>query len=555
MSSSPRAVRAAFRLVALVLGFLQTWAFRFYIEPDGINYLDIARAYLRRDWNNALNAYWSPLYSWLLALIQWTLHPSPYFESTLLHLLNFVLFLLALASFEFFFRRLLSLIMVFCPQVGDSEGQPEWAWWVLGYTAFLVCSLRLITLGNDNPDIALAAVVFLAAGVLIDLRQSDRSTLHYAFLGLLLGVGYLAKSVMLPLSFVYIVAAAFARRGFKKPDLRALATLVVFLLISTPFALALSRVKGRFTFGDTGKVAYFNQVTPIPLSEAASSNFTHHPLRLVDEPPVYTYVTPFTSTYPAWYDGSYWLEGVKPHFVPRNQLRALARAASNYFRIFSTEKQWIAGWLVLVFFAGDWRKTSELVFKLWFMWLPSVSALALYSFVLVEPRYVAAGLTITCLTLFAAVSWLHINTPRVGVAVVLAISCTTGMALLKDGLTNLAVCLQPARNVQWEVAQGLLELELAPGNQVAFLGHTTVADYWAHLAGLRVTADIPLEATQSYWLASPEKRNQIASQLRAHGIKALVTAQTPLVPANWRSIGDTGYYMQVLDPPLPAGLR
>ena len=153
MSPSSRAVRTGFRLAAIVLGFLQAWAFRFYIEPDGVNYFDIARAYLRRDWTNALNAYWSPLYSWLLALIQWAVHPSPYFESTFLHLLNFVLFLLALASFEFFFRRLLSLTVVSYPEVGDNEGQPEWAWWTLGYTAFLVCTLRLITLGRDRKSV------------------------------------------------------------------------------------------------------------------------------------------------------------------------------------------------------------------------------------------------------------------------------------------------------------------------------------------------------------------------------------------------------------------
>src|SRR5260370_2050122 len=306
-------------------------------------------------------------------MIQWTVHPWPYLESTFLHLLNFVLFLLALASFEFFFRRLLSVIMVFYPQAGDNESQPEWAWWMLGYTAFLVCSLRLIPLGSDNPDMALAAVLFLATGVLIELAQSERGALHYGFFGLVLGVGYLAKGVMLPLTFVYILAAAFARRGFKKPDWRALATLAGFLLISTPFAIALSRAKGRFTFGDTGRVAYFNQVTPITLREAASANFVHRPLRLFDDPPVYTYVTPFTATYPAWYDGSYWLEGVKPHFVLRNQLRALARAASNYFHIFSTEKQWIAGWLVLVFLAGDRRKTTERGFTLWFVSLPCVA--------------------------------------------------------------------------------------------------------------------------------------------------------------------------------------
>ena len=179
MSPSSRAVRTGFRLAAIVLGFLQAWAFRFYIEPDGVNYFDIARAYLRRDWSQSLKRLLEPA-----LFLAAGLHPSHYFESTFLHLLNFVLFLLALASFEFFFRRLLSLTVVSYPEVGDNEGQPEWAWWTLGYTAFLVCTLRLITLGSDSPDMALAAVLFIATGVLIDLGQSDRSTLHYAFLEL-----------------------------------------------------------------------------------------------------------------------------------------------------------------------------------------------------------------------------------------------------------------------------------------------------------------------------------------------------------------------------------
>src|SRR5205807_10035282 len=102
-------IKVLLRLVSLVLGLLQTWAYRFYIEPDGVNYLDISRAYLHRDWHNALNAYWSPLYSWLLALLQWIFHASSYWESSVLHGLNFAAFISALAAFEFFFTRLLSL--------------------------------------------------------------------------------------------------------------------------------------------------------------------------------------------------------------------------------------------------------------------------------------------------------------------------------------------------------------------------------------------------------------------------------------------------------------
>src|SRR5260370_15645565 len=333
MSLSSLAVKTAFRSVAFVLGLLQTWTYRFYIEPDGVNYFDIARAYLRRDWTNALNAYWSPLYSWLLALIQWTLHPSPYWESTFLHLLNFALFLFALAGFEFFFRRFLSFSKVLCPAL-DGDGQPEWASWTLGYTAFLVCPLRLITLRNDTPDMALAAILFLATGVLIDLAQSDRGTLHYSSLGLILGVGYLAKSAMLPLSFVYIVAAAFARRGLKKPDLRAFAALAGFLLVSTPFAIALSHAKGRFTFGETGKIAYFNEVTP---PREASSNLTHHPLQLVDEPRVLDYISPFTSPCPAWLAPTHWFDGAQPHFDVPDHLPPLGRRPSAPFQTHPTE--------------------------------------------------------------------------------------------------------------------------------------------------------------------------------------------------------------------------
>ena len=66
----------------LVLGFLQAWAGRFYIEHDGVNYLDVANAYARRDWRHAINGYWSPLYSWLLAIVEIVFRPSPYRQST-----------------------------------------------------------------------------------------------------------------------------------------------------------------------------------------------------------------------------------------------------------------------------------------------------------------------------------------------------------------------------------------------------------------------------------------------------------------------------------------
>jgi hypothetical protein len=40
---------------------------RYQINPDGISYLSIARHYAAGNWHEAINGYWSPLYSWMLA--------------------------------------------------------------------------------------------------------------------------------------------------------------------------------------------------------------------------------------------------------------------------------------------------------------------------------------------------------------------------------------------------------------------------------------------------------------------------------------------------------
>src|SRR5882724_1399394 len=94
---------------AVTVELTQIWANRFSIDPDGVNYLDVANAYLRHDWRNAISAHWSPLWSWLLGGALWLFRPSPYWESTLVHLVNFVIYLLALLCFAFFLNELMAL--------------------------------------------------------------------------------------------------------------------------------------------------------------------------------------------------------------------------------------------------------------------------------------------------------------------------------------------------------------------------------------------------------------------------------------------------------------
>ena len=45
---------------------LEAYAQRFAMTPDGMSYLDLSDAVVDGRWSGLVNAYWSPLFSWLL---------------------------------------------------------------------------------------------------------------------------------------------------------------------------------------------------------------------------------------------------------------------------------------------------------------------------------------------------------------------------------------------------------------------------------------------------------------------------------------------------------
>src|SRR5258706_11574527 len=103
-----RRYKVMLRSVALVLGAAQVVLDRNGFGPDAQSYSEIARAYLRHDWAMTINAHWSPLYPWLIALMFQLGKPSLRWEFPLLHLLHFFIFIAALAGFEFFWNGLLT---------------------------------------------------------------------------------------------------------------------------------------------------------------------------------------------------------------------------------------------------------------------------------------------------------------------------------------------------------------------------------------------------------------------------------------------------------------
>src|SRR5215472_16187932 len=107
--SSCRSLRICCWAVAILLGAAQAWGTRFSMNPDGVSYLDIGDAWWRGDWRHAMNAYWSPLYSWILGCGLKIVKPSIYWEFPLVHLVDLLIYVGTLAAFEFFLTAVLSL--------------------------------------------------------------------------------------------------------------------------------------------------------------------------------------------------------------------------------------------------------------------------------------------------------------------------------------------------------------------------------------------------------------------------------------------------------------
>ena len=76
-SAIKSAHRRAFWCAAIVIGFLQIWASRYSVNPDGLSYIELGWAAVWHGLPGLVNGYWSPLYPALLGLVFGTLRPSP----------------------------------------------------------------------------------------------------------------------------------------------------------------------------------------------------------------------------------------------------------------------------------------------------------------------------------------------------------------------------------------------------------------------------------------------------------------------------------------------
>jgi hypothetical protein len=336
--------------------------------------------------------------------------PSRYLEFPIAHLCNFALYLLALACFDFLLRYLVQYhrLAIWEETSQANNDLPNYFWISIGYPLFVWSTLSLIPTTFVSPDLLVAALMYLAAGICIAMRTRRKPVLLPMTLGLVLGLAYLAKAAMFPIAILTMMANCLGERKIRSPARSTAITAAMFVVVAGPWIVALSLVMHRPTFGESGRLNYAWYVNHSSRNrhwqgQHPFSGSPIHPTRRVHESPeVYEFAYPVTGTYPPWTDPTYWNEGMGTRFVAPALADALLQHVKGYYRMFASVDFLFVFLAILCLVQGPrqlFRQTRNLLFLI----IPSICVFLMYSLVHTETRFLGAFLTIICLSMAASV--------------------------------------------------------------------------------------------------------------------------------------------------------
>ena len=520
----------------------QALAAREPLDANAVSYLNMADSYLGGTWHGLINGYWSPAYPFLLSLVQKLFRPSPFHHSLAVHLFAVFCLVAALVSFEYF----LSVFSAYRKQVSaepsenDGEVISGDAVWLMGYSLFFWTTTFLTPPYLEQPDILVFILYLLACAQCMRLSYRQEWW-RYALLGLVLGLGYLAKAVMFPLGFVFALALLLQKFQWRAFPRLVLST-AVFVAVSFPLCLALTQSKGRLTFGDAGTVNY---------RHIMGFEDEHLPLTIIPRPVAAPHVQEYSEilqlgTYPPWADPSYNFKGAPFQFNFRRQVNRTHVVLRDYFNVY-VEKLGVldCGLLVLIFWDGA-RLFAKRVWRHVVLWLPAVAGLAFYGTMRVEHRFLA-GFTVA---LFAAciasirITDLPDGAKFTGVVTLAVSSLLFAQAGVEAGHEAIKL-LGHAQHQDWQVANTLHQMGVGTGDRVSYMGYGLGDHGWAYVAGVKIASEVPVEDTSSFWAADHERRDEVLDWLASTGARVLVTRDVPgtAMAMGWRKVGDTDYYV------------
>ena len=559
------------RIICIGFALIETFSQLRFINEDGVSYLDMSDALLQHNWHLLINPIWSPLYPFLIGLATWITRPSAQWEVPLVHAVNLLLFFGALASFEFFLRRVISFLR---PENGPKDANsgaplPVWAWQVLAYSLFawttvgMIWAPRMIT-----PDLCVAALLYLDVGLLLSLRDRGTWPRTCLLLGLTLGLGYLAKAILFPMAFLFIVLAFFIMGDWRKAIRPLAVTFLVFCATSAPLLISMSHRVGRPSYSEAGNLNYVwhvNNFNPYvaSASPAGPPSYLKHPMTLAHRnPDVFVFKEPTAYTYPPRQDMEYWSAGATAVVNAADQLRTIG----NNLRVLLTDKHivymWVlvAGALILLLLSPNSSWRFKKISRSWPLLLAGVAGPFLYLLISVEPRYIAPFLVLVLLGLLPGAVVRNSKdaekrTTKWTMVFATFVMVLTGVVVVY----HLAGYPRAQRGLGKEflqVGESLNRTGVQPGQDVAIIGDSSDGCRWARMARVRIVAQVLRGDVGDFWRADPDVKADVYAAFAKAGAKAVVAEQVPPPneSADWQRLGDSHYYVHFVAPVRAATL-
>lgn len=491
-------MRNAARVALIAIGALYAWHWRFYVNPDGVAYFDVADALFRRGWSAAINDHRNPIFPLFLGVATRLFHVPPYYESTVAHGVVFLMYCAAFLALE----RLLAALR-------NDALIP------LAYLLFLwACNFADETgPATLTPDLLVAAAIFLGFAYIVRIANGDRRWTTYVALGMTLGLGYLSKEAMLPIGLFLLAAAAFA--GGRRMLPRVTVAAALFAAIACLYIVPLSMKLGRFSIGE---VARYNHIFFV-----ASSGRPVHARPVIVRQPLVVVGYPDDAgrgTYAVHDDFHYWLEGMRPRLDPRAQLLRIRHSVGDYSVMLATPLHFalLVVFLALLFSSPNRRGPLQ---RYWYLTAPSLAVMAMYGLVLVLPRYVAPSIAVLWLGLFAGFDQETLQRAR---PLIKAAALAALLVLLtsRTTLNEWEMLRTVPVHQDWLLAERLRQAGIREGDHVAVVDSPTMC-YWARLAKVRIAAEVV--DRNEFWNAGTAAQEAARESLQHFGIRAIVAVQ------------------------------
>ena len=477
--------------LAALIGLVQAVCKIFFLDPDGLSYLDLSDTVLSHRPEALISGYWSPFLPLVLAAGRGILRPNRFWEVPVFHLMLLLIYLAALLFFTVLQRRLQREF----PSPDDSRTRRIRT--VLAYTVFLWTQVGLIGVGWTTPDTLVTCVVLAAALCWLRWRRSG-AWRDAALFAVVLASGYWVKAALLPIGLLWMGVATLRSEAGRRLRFAAVAGWA-FVAVAGPLVLLTSLHAHAFSTGSTGALNYawcVNGAHRYTHWQGDAAHVALHATQTVlDEPAMYVFRNPIGGTYPPWYEPAYWYAGLKPRWDARQQVQSLSNGCLNLaVTLFGWRSSRVM--ILVLGVAGllsrriAWRSLLALVP----LWLPSVLAIVLYVGVVLLPRYVAPFLLVIGALAAASVTSPDGDEGRLmGIGVVLGCAVICGglcLRIARQGFLQFAIHdATDSPRPDWAIAEFLHRQGVPERAEVGSVGYE-FSPFWARLAAVRVVAEV-----------------------------------------------------------------